>query len=45
MIKKELIKSCKICKSKKIKFLVEKKHVFGSNKLLPFSIIIWKKAN
>jgi len=32
-------------KMKKIKILVEKKHVFGSNKLLPFSIIIWKKAN
>ena len=30
---------------KKIKIILEKKDVFGTNKLLPFSIIVWQKAN
>ena len=32
-------------KLKKIKIIFEKKQVFGVNKLLPFSIIIWKRTN
>jgi len=31
-------------KMKKIKIIFEKKDVYGANKLLPFSIIIWKKT-
>ena len=32
-------------KLKKIKIIFEKKQVFGVNKLLPFSVIIWKRIN
>jgi len=32
-------------KMKKIKIILEKKHVFGINKLLPLSIIVWKKIS
>ena len=32
-------------KQKKIKIIYEKKNVFGVNKLLPFSIIVWQRSN
>lgn len=32
-------------KLKKINIIIEKKSVFGVNKFLPFSIIVWKKIN